>query len=220
MKVILNSIVLSVILMSNSYAGCKFPDPCDIKNKNFAALSTSKTVQKVLEKSNTDAGSVNWAWTKLFEQESIGAKRLAEKTPDTIPEGDVILPDDGLVIGIDNELFENIYDLSIRNNITYQTVFTSPLISNYSILPKKLFKYGNSYHLTCKVKTHNTTLNIDKDFTILPLETYSDLEKAFRQSLHDQHNEIEENFLHAVNYFKEGYDYNGNAEILKIKGIK
>jgi hypothetical protein len=34
------------------------------------------------------------------------------------------------------------------------------------------------------------------------------------------YSEVEEKFIKAVNYFKEGYDYNGNTEILKIKGLK
>jgi hypothetical protein len=145
---------------------------------------------------------------------------LADKTPDTIPEGEVLLPDDGLLIGIDKTMFENIHDLSITDNATHKIIYTSSLITNYSILPKSLFKYGNSYHLSCKIKTNNAILNIDNDFTILPAKNNPEIDKSLQKSTHDLYSEVEEKFIKAVNYFKEGYDYNGNTEILKIKGLK
>jgi hypothetical protein len=63
-------------------------------------------------------------------------------------------------------------------------------------------------------------LNIDNDFTILTTVNDIEIEKSLKKPEHDSYSEVEEKFLRAVNYFKEGYDYNGNAEILKIKGSK
>jgi len=201
-------------------AACTFPNPCDTDNTNFKTLSSSKPVLNSIDKNKFTTDSLNWAWTKLFEQTSIGAKRLSDEIPDTLPIGEILLPSDGLVIGLDKEKFEKIIDLKIIDLNSNKIIYSNKEITQFTIIPKNILSFGKNYKIICNVIGDSSILNIDEHFNILPQNIHKEFENTLSKSTLGIENQKEKDFIKAVLYFDNGYDYNGNAEILKIKKIK
>ncbi len=168
--------------------------------------------QKVKE---ADKSALEWAWAVLFRQQHVGAKRLKEKIPDTVPAGEVLLMEKGLIVGTFPDENIKLSNLKIVDEKRRRVVYRKKMINTFVLIPSKLFEYNNQYAISCNIIYPDHIISFNDKFKILSKKDHRDFYSKMKRIISDVKDESIKDFIEAVYFFDAGYDYNGNAKILE-----
>ena len=160
--------------------------------------------------------AIKWAWAVLFKQNKVGAKRLIEEIPDTIPAGDILLMPEGLIIGFDKEKYKSLKDLKIYDKKLGKLIFQKENIDDLLIIPKTFFEYNKTYIIKYKIISSRSERTVNETFHIMSFKEHELFEQEANKKLEGITDDNVKDFILAILYYDKGYDYNGNVKILKI----